>query len=440
MAVVATCRMKSRYWRIGRRRGRRAAAAWDRRGRRGQCRRRISVSRHNAVAAACFDAALREEAMHRPSQFDLLAERRFAPFFWTQFLGAGNDNVSERTGDLRRVPRRDADVARHERARRIWRAPCSSRLRAVSASAGQLADKLEKSRLIPLDQAVRDRDHGDRLARLLAPGSPAPLHRAGAHRRALDLFGPVKYAILPQTLKPEELIGGNGLVEMGDRSSPSCIGTIVGGLVVASMGRGRSLAVRVAVAIAFAGYVAEPKIPLLPIRGPGLAINWNPVPELEEPAGIAHGRTTSSGCRCSASPGSGSMARSFSPSSPASRATRWAATSTSSRFCSRCSRSASASGRCSASGFGTSRRARPVPFGSIGSRVRRRPVARELATCTRAALADFDVFLASAHTRVRRRPRPDRPFGGFFIVPLYALIQDGRRRRTARGSSPRTTS
>ncbi len=51
------------------------------------------------------------------------------------------------------------------------------------------------------------------------------------------LFGPVKYAILPQHLKPEELIGGNGLVEMGTFVA-ILLGTIVGGLVVAIEGNG----------------------------------------------------------------------------------------------------------------------------------------------------------------------------------------------------------
>ena len=92
------------------------------------------------------------------------------------------------------------------------------------------------------------------------------------------LFGPVKYAILPQHLKPEELIGGNGLVEMGTFVA-ILLGTIAGGLVVAIEGGGPVIAGAVAVGIALAGYVVSRRIPHTPAVDPGLAINWNPFSE-----------------------------------------------------------------------------------------------------------------------------------------------------------------
>src|ERR1700686_2938407 len=87
--------------------------------------------------------------MHQASQFDLLRERRFAPFFWTQFLGAGNDNIFKNALVIF-VAFHAANLtsldpnALVNLAGAVFIAPFVL----FSASAGQLADKLEKSRLI----------------------------------------------------------------------------------------------------------------------------------------------------------------------------------------------------------------------------------------------------------------------------------------------------
>ena len=87
--------------------------------------------------------------MHPPNQFDLLAERRFAPFFWTQFLGAGNDNVYKNALVI--------FVAYHASAMTSLDANTLVNLAGavfifpfmlLSATGGQLADKLEKSSLM----------------------------------------------------------------------------------------------------------------------------------------------------------------------------------------------------------------------------------------------------------------------------------------------------
>ena len=217
--------------------------------------------------------------MHPPNQFDLLAERRFAPFFWTQFLGAGNDNVYKNALVIF-VAFHAANLTSLDPntlvnlAGAVFIAP----FMLFSATAGQLADKFEKSRLI-------------RWIKLFEIAIMA-IGLAGFWRRDLTLlftalallgvhstlFGPVKYAILPQQLKPDELIGGNGLVEMGTFVA-ILLGTIVGGLVVAIEGSGPVLAGGVAVAVAVAGYAASRKIPPMPPVDPGLALNWNPFSE-----------------------------------------------------------------------------------------------------------------------------------------------------------------
>jgi len=171
--------------------------------------------------------------MAEHSQFQLLREKRFAPFFWTQFLGAGNDNVYKnalvifvafQAATLTTFSSNDLVNI----AAAVFIAP----FMLFSATAGQLADKYEKSRLIRL---VKTFEIG-----IMVVGA------IGFYRRDLvllfvalglmgvhsTLFGPVKYAILPQHLRSDELVGGNGLVEMGTFVA-ILLGEIVGGLVIA---------------------------------------------------------------------------------------------------------------------------------------------------------------------------------------------------------------
>ena len=168
--------------------------------------------------------------MHQPNQFDLLRQRRFAPFFWTQALGAGNDNiyknalvifVAYHAAHLTAI---DANTLVNLAAA-VFIAPFVL----LSATSGQLADKFEKSRLIRYIKmfeiaimAIGFVGFWRRDLTLLFTA----LALMGVHS---TLFGPVKYAILPQHLKTEELVGGNGLVEMGTFVA-ILIGTIVGGL------------------------------------------------------------------------------------------------------------------------------------------------------------------------------------------------------------------
>jgi len=217
--------------------------------------------------------------MREPSQFDLLTERRFAPFFWTQFLGAGNDNIFKNaliifvafhTANLTSLD----PNALVNLAGAVFIAPFVL----FSASAGQLADKLEKSRLIRwiklFEIAIMTIGLAGFWLRDLSILFVA-LALMGVHS---TVFGPVKYAILPQHLKPDELIGGNGLVEMGTFVA-ILLGTICGGLVVAIEGVGPVAAGAVAVGVALAGYLVSRGIPLTPAVDPTLLINWNPVSE-----------------------------------------------------------------------------------------------------------------------------------------------------------------
>jgi 1-acyl-sn-glycerol-3-phosphate acyltransferase len=213
------------------------------------------------------------------SQFGLLRERRFLPFFCTQFLGAFNDNVYKNALVIL--------LAFHGAALTSMNPAMLVNVCAglfilpfflFSATAGQLADKYEKSRIIRLVKVfeILIMSVGavgfltQNLALLLVA-----LFGMGAHS---TMFGPVKYAILPQHLRPEELIGGNGLVESGTFVA-ILLGTIAGGLLIAVQPDGPLLVSVAAIVFAVLGYLVSRGVPHSPAPSPDLAVNWNPFSE-----------------------------------------------------------------------------------------------------------------------------------------------------------------
>jgi 1-acyl-sn-glycerol-3-phosphate acyltransferase len=223
------------------------------------------------------------------SQFQLLRERRFAPFFWTQFLGAGNDNIYKnalvifvafQAATLTVLSSNDLVNV----AAAVFIAP----FMLFSATAGQIADKYEKSRLIRFIKVFEIAImvvgaigfyRRDLILLFLALGL------MGVHS---TLFGPVKYAILPQNLRKDELIGGNGLVEMGTFVA-ILLGEIVGGLMIAIKPNGPIYAGATAIAVAIAGYLVSRRIPPTPAVAPNLQINWNPFTETWRNLHFAYG-------------------------------------------------------------------------------------------------------------------------------------------------------
>ncbi len=212
-------------------------------------------------------------------QFDLLRQRRFAPFFWTQFLGAANDNIYKNALVIF-VAYQAASLSSIDSNTLVNLAAGIFILPFVllSATAGQLADKFEKSQLIRyikileiVIMLVGLAGFWQRNLTLLF----VALCLMGAHS---TLFGPVKYAILPQTLAPRELIGGNGLVEMGTFVA-ILLGTITGGVLVAIEPNGAVLAGCAAVAVAVAGWLVSRAIPVTPAAAPDLQMRWNPITE-----------------------------------------------------------------------------------------------------------------------------------------------------------------
>jgi 1-acyl-sn-glycerol-3-phosphate acyltransferase len=211
------------------------------------------------------------------SQLSLLGQRRFWPLFWTQFLGAFNDNlfknalvilIAYRSMTLLGIGSATIVVA----CAGIFIFPFFL----FSATAGQLADHFPKWRLM---RWVKIWEIGvmvlagvgfatNNLALLLTV-----LFLMGMQS---TFFGPAKYAILPELLDDETLVGGNALVAMATFLA-ILLGTITGGVVVAGGDRWVSRLGFMVVAVAAAGYATSLFIKKLPAANPDLPVKLNPV-------------------------------------------------------------------------------------------------------------------------------------------------------------------
>lgn len=214
--------------------------------------------------------------MPKKENGNLLSQRRFLPYFITQFFGAFNDNVFKNV------------LLIFVAFSSVQALPMSSNLFInlaaglfilpfflFSASAGVLADKYEKSgyiRKVKLFEIIImalgaigfiTNSYGILLFLLFLMGTQSAF------------FGPVKYALLPQHLKQSELVPGNALVETGTFLA-ILIGTIGAGFI-ASAEHAKLLAGISVVVFAVLGYLASRQIPLAPASAPELKFRWQPI-------------------------------------------------------------------------------------------------------------------------------------------------------------------
>ncbi|MFA0158273.1 MFS transporter [Vibrio sp. 10N.261.46.A3] len=214
--------------------------------------------------------------MNNSSQSSLLTQKRFLPYFITQFLGAFNDNIFKNVL-LLFVAFASVDTL-----------PISSNLFInlaaglfilpfflFSALAGVLADKYEKSWFIRkvklLEVVIMSlgaigfiyESYGILLLLLFLMGTQSAF------------FGPVKYALLPQQLETKELVSGNALVETGTFLA-ILIGTLGAGIIASEEGAKLIAAVCI-VSFAVLGYVSSCFIPQAPSNAPDLKVKWQPV-------------------------------------------------------------------------------------------------------------------------------------------------------------------
>lgn len=211
-------------------------------------------------------------------QFGLLREKRFGPLFGTQFLGAFNDNLYKnalvvlltfQAAQWTTIPL----ALLGNLAAGLFILPFFL----FSATAGQLADKYDKAGLARLSKLLE-------IAIMGIAAFGFWLHSLGWLLAALfllglqsTLFGPVKYAILPQHLREDELVGGNALIEAGTFVA-ILIGTLAGGLLAGAVDEPMWIAFG-GLAVAVLGYRYSLGIPAARPPAPDLAVNWNPLSE-----------------------------------------------------------------------------------------------------------------------------------------------------------------
>lgn len=208
------------------------------------------------------------------SQFRLLLERRFGPFFLVQLSGAFNDNVYKNALVILVA----YNAAAYSRINPAVLANVAAGLFILpfllfSANAGQFADKFEKSTLIRIIKAVEIIIMVVAGAGLLMKNLPLLLGALFLLGAQSAFFGPVKYALLPQALSPRELVGGNGLVESGTFVA-ILAGTLVAG-VLTTFPNGTLLVTALILIVSIVGFCSSLAIPRAPAQTPKLVINWN---------------------------------------------------------------------------------------------------------------------------------------------------------------------
>jgi 1-acyl-sn-glycerol-3-phosphate acyltransferase len=225
------------------------------------------------------------------SQFKLMQERRFLPFFLTQFLGAFNDNFYKNalvvlvTFQAARLTELSAGILVNIAAG-LFILPFFL----FSATAGQFADKFEKSRLIRFTKLLEIVIMVIATVAFALSSVKLMLVTLFLMGTQSAIFGPVKYAILPQVLDESELVGGNALVESGTFVA-ILLGTIVGGLLILAPSGSVWVSLGVVV-VAILGYLSSRRIPAAAAADPGMKIDWNPVSQTWAMVGFARANRT----------------------------------------------------------------------------------------------------------------------------------------------------
>lgn len=203
---------------------------------------------------------------------NLLSTRRFLPLFVTQFLGALNDNLLK-NALVMLITFRLAGEGEAQLLVTLAAGLFILPFFLFSATAGQVADKIDRAkitRIVKLAEIV--------IMLLAAAGFYlgnswfllAVLFAMGVHS---TFFGPIKYALLPQHLREDELLAGNAWIEAGTFLA-ILIGTILGGVLVLQP-QGIALISAAMLGVAIAGYLSSRAIPEAPAPQPELKVSWN---------------------------------------------------------------------------------------------------------------------------------------------------------------------
>jgi 1-acyl-sn-glycerol-3-phosphate acyltransferase len=240
--------------------------------------------------ASMPSASAAEPAVSHPSQFGLLRQRRFAPFFWTQFLGAANDNLFKFAFTVLVTYQLQVSWLPADLAGLVIGALFILPFLLFSATSGQLADKMDRRWLIVWLKRAEVLIMALAAWAFFVQHIPVLLLSIFLMGLQSAVFGPVKFAYLPQHLDERELTGGNGVVEMGTFVA-ILLGNVAGGLIIAVPEIGAHHVGFSCVALAVIGRIVAHHIPASPAMDPDLVINWNPFTETWRNLKLAHGNT-----------------------------------------------------------------------------------------------------------------------------------------------------
>ncbi|MGK0475277.1 MAG: 1-acyl-sn-glycerol-3-phosphate acyltransferase [Oleispira sp.] len=216
--------------------------------------------------------------MSQQGQFSLLNKRRFLPYFLTQALGAFNDNLYKNALLLLitfgGISAQSDSALLTNLAAGLFILPFFL----FSPIAGQIADKLEKSTLIRWVKGLEVIIMVLAASAILMGNIAMMMVLLFLMGMQSAIFGPVKFALLPQQLNDEELVGGNALVEMGTFLA-ILIGTITAGIFF-DFEQGQYWIAGGIVVFALLGFLSSQYIPRAAPNDPNLKINWNPFTEM----------------------------------------------------------------------------------------------------------------------------------------------------------------
>jgi len=200
----------------------------------------------------------------------LLRSRRFAPLFATQFLGAFNDSLFKQGVVLFVTYQLYSDAAREAQFSAIAQGLFILPFFLLSALAGQLADDHDKARVIRIVKAAEILIMVAGGAGLLLENIPLMLLAVFGMGVHSTFFGPIKYAILPQHLQKDEVLGGTGLVEAGTYIA------ILGGTILAGvLADDAKAAVAATLGIAVLGLLAGRQVPPAPPAAERVKPDWH---------------------------------------------------------------------------------------------------------------------------------------------------------------------
>jgi MFS family permease len=200
----------------------------------------------------------------------LLRARRFLPLFATQFLGAFNDSLFKQAVVLFVTYQLFSNPAKEFQFSAIAQGLFILPFFIFSALSGQLADDHDKARLIRI---IKVAEIGIMIiggAGIMLANIPLMLAAVGLMGVHSTFFGPIKYAILPQHLQKDEVLGGTGLVEAGTYLA------ILGGTILAGVLSAKPpVAAAATIGLAVLGYLTGRQVPPAPPAAEGIPFNWN---------------------------------------------------------------------------------------------------------------------------------------------------------------------